>query len=104
MITESETVQGMELRIHRIFVDRLALEVDMNTDVIDSGILDSVAFVQLLVGLEQEFGVTVDVAALQLDDFRSISRIAQFVAGQPLGNGGTVRIGEPGIAGVEAAS
>jgi acyl carrier protein len=42
-----------------------------------------VAFVQLLVGLEQEFGVTVDVAALQLDDFRSISRIAQFVAARP---------------------
>ena len=86
MITESESKEGMELRIHRIFVDRLALEVDVETDMIDSGILDSVAFVQLLVGLEQEFGVTVDVAALQLDDFRSISRIARFVAGRPGGS------------------
>ena len=85
MIAESESREGMELRVHRIFVDRLALEVDADTDMIDSGILDSVAFVQLLVGLEQEFGVTVDVAALQLDDFRSISRIAQFVAGRPVG-------------------
>jgi acyl carrier protein len=57
--------------------------VDVETDVIDNGMLDSVAFVRLLVGLEQEFGVTVDVAALQLDVFRSISRIAQFVAARP---------------------
>ena len=83
MIAESESRQGLELRIHKIFVDQLALQVDVETDVIDNGMLDSVAFVQLLVGLEQEFGVTVDVAALQLDDFRSISRIAQFVAAGP---------------------
>ena len=76
----------MALRIHRIFVDQLALQVDLETDVIDNGMLDSVAFVQLLVGLEQEFGVTVDVSALQLDDFRSISRIAQFVAARPGAN------------------
>lgn len=86
MIVESDTREAVELRVHRIFVNRLALEVDIETDVIDSGILDSVAFVQLLVGLEQEFGVTVDVAALQLDDFRSISRIARFVAGRPGGS------------------
>ncbi len=86
MITESESREGMELRIHRIFADQLALQVDVETDVIDTGMLDSVAFVQLLVGLEQEFGVTVDVAALQLDDFRSISRIAQFVAARPSGS------------------
>jgi|SRR5688572_30939351 hypothetical protein len=42
------------------------------SDVIDNGMLDAVAFVPLLVGLEQEFGVTLDVAALQLGDFRSI--------------------------------
>jgi acyl carrier protein len=86
MIAERETREGMEMRIHRIFVDQLALQVDVETDVIDNGMLDSVAFVQLLVGLEQEFGVTVDVAALQLDDFRSISRIAQFVAARPGAN------------------
>jgi acyl carrier protein len=79
MIAESESREGMELRIHRIFIDQLALQVDLETDVIDNGMLDSVAFVQ-------EFGVTVDVAALQLDDFRSISRIAQFVAARPGAN------------------
>ncbi|MGE0160272.1 MAG: acyl carrier protein [Gemmatimonadales bacterium] len=84
--SEAESRRGTELRVHRIFVDHLALEVDVETDVIDSGMLDSVAFVQLLVGLEQEFGVTVDVAALQLDDFRSISRIARFVSARPSGS------------------
>ena len=86
MITETDYRRGIELRIHRIFVDQLALQVDVEADVIDSGILDSLSLVQLLVGLEQEFGVTVDVGALELEDFRSISRIAEFVAARPGGS------------------
>jgi acyl carrier protein len=42
--------------------------------------------VQLLAALEQEFGVTVNVATLELDDFRTISRIARFVSALPDGS------------------
>jgi acyl carrier protein len=78
MIAESEA--RLESTIHRIFVDQLELDVDVDTDVLTSGILDSVAFVQLLMELEQEFGLRVDVTELQLDDFTSVARIARFVS------------------------
>ena len=71
---------AVESTIHRIFVDRLELDVDVHTDVLSTGLLDSVAFVQLLAELEQEFGLRVDVADLRLEDFSSVSRIARFVS------------------------
>lgn len=78
MIAEAD--RDTQSKVHRIFVDRLEVDVDVDTDVIESGILDSLAFVQLLIELEQEFGVKIDVATLELDDFSSVSRIARFVA------------------------
>lgn len=68
--------------VHGIFRDELELDVGLDTDVIESGVLDSIGFVQLLVALEERFGVTVDVADLELDDFSSVARIAEFVSGQ----------------------
>lgn len=68
-------------RLQRLFVEELELEVDADADLIDSGAMDSLTFVQLLVELEHEFGFRVDVAALDLEVFTSVSRIARFVAG-----------------------
>lgn len=53
-----------------------------DTDLLDSGLLDSLSFVELLAGLEQEFGIRVDLAALDLDDLRTLGRIGAFVARQ----------------------
>jgi acyl carrier protein len=68
-------------RVQRLFVEELELDVDADADLIDSGAMDSLVFVQLLEQLEREFGVQVDVAELDLGVFTSVSRIARFVAG-----------------------
>jgi acyl carrier protein len=57
----------------------------VDTDVIAGGMLDSLAFVQLLVSLENEFGVKMNLADLDLDDFSSVSNIARLVSAN--GNG-----------------
>jgi len=68
-------------RIARIFAVSLNVEVpDADTDLFDAGLLDSLAFVELLLCLEREFGVTTSVDDLEADNFRSIVRIAEFVA------------------------
>jgi acyl carrier protein len=51
-----------------------------DTDVFESGLLDSLAFVDLLGALEHEFGVTIALDDLEVDNFRSIDRIAEFIA------------------------
>jgi acyl carrier protein len=43
--------------------------------------MDSLVVVRLLARLEDEFGFVVDVERLDLDDFRSVSSIARYVAG-----------------------
>jgi acyl carrier protein len=68
-----------EARVRALFHSELELEVEVDTDLIESGLLDSMAFVQLLVELEQEFGITVDMGALDLEDFRSVRGIAGYV-------------------------
>jgi len=65
----------------RLFADALHVDVpSVEIDLFDAGILDSLAFVELLLALEREFGITTALDDLEVDNFKSIDRIAQFVA------------------------
>lgn len=77
----SMSEEEVRARIQTIFRDDMELEITPDTDVIDGGVLDSMVFVQLLVRLEEEFGVTVDVETLELEEFRNIASIARYVVG-----------------------
>ena len=73
--------QTVESQVAALFAQRLEVEVPApDTDLFEMGILDSLRFVELLAGLEETFGIRVSVAELEIDDFRSLSRIAAFVA------------------------
>jgi methoxymalonate biosynthesis acyl carrier protein len=52
----------------------------VDTDLFETAVLDSMVFVDLLLHLEREFGVTVALEDIEFDHFRSIERIAEFVA------------------------
>ena len=63
------------------FASDLSLQIpSVDTDLFESGALDSLAFEQLLLHLEHEFGVTMSVEDMEMDHFQSIARIADFVA------------------------
>ena len=69
-------------RLKKIFSEKLLVEVESpDTDLLESGILDSMAFVELLLNLENEFGFQVAIESLDIENFRSISRIAELVEG-----------------------
>lgn len=68
-------------RIAAIFSEQMNLEVpSVDTDLFDAGLLDSLAFVDLLVRLEQEFGIHVSPDDLEIENFRSIAKITAFAA------------------------
>ena len=68
-------------RIARLFTDRLHTDVPaVDIDLFETGILDSLRFVELLAALEESFGVRIAVEDLEIDDFRTVSRIADFLA------------------------
>jgi len=71
---------GVRERIAHLFSSAMHLDVpSADTDLFETGVLDSLAFVELLLQLEREFGVTTSVEDLEVDSFRSIARIAEFV-------------------------
>jgi len=67
-------------RIAGLFSGKLNVDPpETDADLFEAGVLDSLAFVELLLHVEREFGVTVAVDDLQVENFRSIDRIAAFV-------------------------
>ncbi len=68
-------------RLTKLFLEQMNVEVpSVETDLLETGVLDSLRLVELLMHLEAEFGVVVSVEDLEIDHFRSIARIADFVS------------------------
>lgn len=49
------------------------------TDLVESGLLDSLALVELLVAVEQDFGITFAAEELSIERFRSLAALAELV-------------------------
>jgi D-alanine--poly(phosphoribitol) ligase subunit 2 len=76
MAAGSTTVERVQLLIR----DALSVDVpDGDTDLIESGLLDSLALVTLIVEIEQEFGVELPLDDFDVNRFRSVQRIAEFL-------------------------
>jgi len=68
-------------RLRAVFVESFHIEVpSADTDLLESGILDSFQMVELLSELEQRFGFRINIEHIELDDLRTLSRIARLVA------------------------
>lgn len=69
-------------RISALIEEVLHVEVPApETDLIDAGLIDSVALVELITEIEQELGIQLPLDEFDLDRFRSAEQIAAFVAG-----------------------
>ena len=72
------------------FRDKLELDVPSpETDLLQAGLIDSLKLVELLVQLEQDFGITISIETLEVEAVRSLTRIAEFVRSQQQIGGGT---------------
>jgi acyl carrier protein len=72
---------SLERQLTRLFAERLHVEVpSVETDLIDTGLVDSLTFVEFVAQLEEGFGIRVSLEDLEIDRFRTISRIADFIA------------------------
>lgn len=67
----------VQRRIADWFLQSLNLEIPSpKTDLFETGVLDSLGFVELMLHLEREFGVTITLEQVEVDNFRSVERIA----------------------------
>lgn len=72
--------QALYDQIGTFFSERLNLTVSSPAeDLFETGVLDSMAFVDLVMHLEQQFDIRISTDELEPDNFRSVVRIADFV-------------------------
>jgi acyl carrier protein len=77
MSAEVSTVDRVRLLIE----DVLSIDVpNGDTDMIDSGLLDSLGLVSLIAEIEHEFQLELPLEDLDVNHFRSADRIAQLLA------------------------
>lgn len=75
--------QTVHATIASLLLEKLDLHIPgTDTDLLETGLLDSLGFVELTVQLEETFGITIPIERLHIDNFRSIEAIAAFVTSQ----------------------
>ena len=73
--------QALYDQIAAFFSERLQLTVSSPAeDLFETGALDSMAFVDLVMHLEQQFDIRISTDEMEPDNFRSVEKIAAFVA------------------------
>jgi methoxymalonate biosynthesis acyl carrier protein len=67
--------------LNALFREKLFIEVPSpDTDLIESGLLDSLQLVQLLLLIEESLGLRLPLDEVDLDDLRSVTRLAHLIA------------------------
>jgi acyl carrier protein len=75
-------LSDLQQRVVDVMVQKMHLAPPpIDADLFETGCLDSLSFVSLLVHIEEEFGVQIDLKDLDLNRFQSIANIAEFIAG-----------------------
>ena len=77
-------------QVQALLAEKLFVTVESHeTDLLAAGILDSLTLVQMVMHLEEHFGLRVSVEDLEIEDLRSIHAISHLVARQH--GGGAVK-------------
>ena len=70
----------IQTRLSILFSEVLHVEVpSVDTDLFDTGILDSQRFVELLLFIEQNFDTHIDIQDFEIENFRCIEKIATLI-------------------------
>ncbi len=67
-------------KIIELLSERVQIEVASNeVDIVESGLLDSLGLVELMAGLEETFEIHISFDEIEIDNFRSVNRMTEFV-------------------------
>lgn len=79
-VTEIEKIQT---EITKLLTEKVHVKVHSpTTDLMETGLLDSMGLVELIAGIEEQFGIQVPMEEIGIDQFQSVERIADFVCQQ----------------------
>jgi acyl carrier protein len=67
-------------QIIRLLSEKIHVEApSADSDLMESGLLDSLTLVELMASLEERFGIHISFDDIEIDNFRSARSIAEFV-------------------------
>jgi D-alanine--poly(phosphoribitol) ligase subunit 2 len=72
--------------IKALFEDTLSVQVEAETNLFETGLLDSMTLVQFILNLEEKFAFHLPMEDIDVESFRSASKIAELVAGRTRNN------------------
>jgi len=76
-----ERLERLQQEIDAIFAGRFDTRItSRDVDLIETGLVDSVRIVELVLELERRFGVSLPFEELEIDDFRTVARLAARIA------------------------
>ena len=79
-----EDLDKLRSGILDIFVERFDTRLaSAEVDLIEERLVDSVRLVDLVLEIEQRFGVALAFEELEIEDFRTVSRLAERIARNP---------------------
>jgi acyl carrier protein len=81
-MSEELSQQIKEMIVERCFLDLSPEEIEDDAPLMEEVGLDSVQILEVVVGLEELFGVTFEEADFDLENFSSVAAITQWVRGQ----------------------
>ena len=76
-----EKLDQLQQKITAIFAERFETRFESDdVDLLETGLVDSVKIVELVLEIEQRFGVSLPFEELEIEDFRTIPRLAERIA------------------------
>jgi D-alanine--poly(phosphoribitol) ligase subunit 2 len=73
--------EGLVSGIRSVLHDHLNVLVDSpDADLLETGLVDSIGLVELILQLEDRFGMDLPIESLEVDDLRSINTIADLIS------------------------
>ena len=76
-----DRLEHVQQEIDAIFVGRFDTRIpSRDADLLTSGLVDSVRIVELVLEIELRFGVSLPFEELEIEDFRTVSRLAERIA------------------------
>jgi D-alanine--poly(phosphoribitol) ligase subunit 2 len=76
-----DPLDKLQQKITDIFAERFDTKLESGeVDLLETGLVDSVKIVELVLEIEQRFGVSLPFEELEIEDFRTVSRLAERIA------------------------
>jgi acyl carrier protein len=79
--------RAIQVRLSALFSEVMHVDVpSVDTDLFDTGILDSQKFVELLLHIEHSFHTPINIRDFEVENFRCIEKISNLIAQQSSGD------------------